>query len=201
MNNILFNPFRYIAGFKSLMLGIFILLTTAVVGFFSHTHFPDLISVKNGADFPLIYYVIQSLVNWLVISFILYLFAIFSSTSTIRIIDIFGTQALARAPYLIASIIGFSGALEKFGKYILWTTLKTGESTTISSGEVTVALFLIILSLLLSIWLVALMYNAFKVSANLKGTKSALLFIISFVLSMGITIFLNRILILKFFMP
>jgi hypothetical protein len=201
MNNILFNPFRYIAGIKSLALGLTILLTTAIIGFFSHTHFPDLISVKNGADFPLSYFVVQSLVNWIVISLILYLFAVFSSHSRIRIIDIFGTQALARAPYLIASIIGFSGTLEKFGNYVLWTALKTGVETTISSGEVTVAILMIIFSLLLTIWLVALMYNAFKVSANLKGTKSALLFIISFVLSMGITIFLNRILILKFFMP
>jgi len=195
MNNFLFNPFKYIAGIKSLALGIFILLSTSVIGFFSHTHFPGLISVKNGADFPFVYFVLQSLMIWLVISIVLYLMAIIASPSKVRIIDVFGTQALARFPYLFAAIIGFSGSMERFGKYIMWNALKTGEEIAISTSEVGIAIFLLILTLLLTIWMVALMYNAFKVSANLKGTKSALLFIAAFIIAMMATIFINKFLI------
>jgi hypothetical protein len=195
MNNILFNPFRYIAGFRSLALGLFILLSTACIGYFSHTHFPDLISIKTGADFPLFYFVLQSLSNWFVFSILLHLMAVFFSKLTIRVVDVFGTQSLARFPYLLASFIGFSGAMEKFGKFILWTTLKTGEETTITPVEVGIAISLMIIALLLTIWLVTLMYNAFKVSTNLKGTKSAMLFIVAFILSMVATIFLNKFLI------
>lgn len=198
MNNILFNPFKYIAGFKSLAMGVLIILATSVIGFLSHTYFPDLISVKNGADFPLIYFVVQSLMNWLVISIILYLAAIFASPSRIRLVDIFGTQALARSPFLIASLIGFSGTIEKFGKYVIWTALKTGEETTISSGEIGIAILLIIFTLLLTIWLVALTFNAFKVSANLKGIKLAVIFVAAFILAMIATFFINKFLIQKF---
>jgi hypothetical protein len=197
MNSILFNPFRYIAGFKSLTTGVLILLATALIGYFSHTHFPDMISVKTGPGYPLTYFVLQGISNWLVISIILYLMAIFASTSHVRLIDVFGTQALARFPYLAASFIGFSSSMEKFGKYILWTALKTGEETTITSFEVGIAITLLILSLLLTIWLVTLMYNAFKVSANIKGAKSVVLFIAAFILAMMATIFINKFLIQK----
>jgi hypothetical protein len=198
MNDTIFNPFKYIAGVKSLAAGVFILLTTAAIGFFSNTHFPDLISVKTVPDFPLTYFILQGFSNWLVISIILYLIAIFASPSRIRIVDIFGTQALARFPYLIASFIGFSDSLDKFGKYLLWNAFHTGEETIITTANIIIAVTLLIINLLLTIWLVTLMYNAFKVSANIKGSKSVLLFIVAFILSMLITIFINKLLIHNF---
>jgi hypothetical protein len=198
MNKTIFNPFKYVAGAKALILGILIILITAFIGFLSNTHFPDLISVKLCSDLPVSYFVLQSLSNWLIFSTILYLCAIIVSTSSIRAIDIFGTQALARFPYLIAAFIGFSDSITKFGKYTLWTYFKIGEPITLSTSSAVIAVSILILTLLLSIWLVVLMYNAFKVSSNLKGTKSIVLFIIVFIVTMIVTSYVTKYLIVNF---
>ena len=187
----LINPFYYIAGLKSLALGLAIIILSSTIGYISHTHFPSIISIKTSPDMPLWYFIIQNLINWLTISTFMYIAAILFSKSKVRIIDIYGTQALARYPYFPAAFIGFSEALELFGKYILWTTLKMGEPVEISNIEIMVAVTLIVFSLLLTIWLIALMFNAFKISANIKGSKLSIIFIIVLVISLIITEYLN----------
>lgn len=194
----LFNPFKFIAGSKSLVLGILIILATSCIGYFSNIHFPDLISIKPSPDFPIWYFIIQALSNWFVFSTILYLMALAASPSSVRIVDVFGTQAFARFPYLIVSFIGFSGSSNRFNKYMLSKATQSGEQINISTVDTVIAVSLIIISLLLLIWLVTLMYNAFKVSANLKGPKSIVLFIIAFIVSFFITNFISRYLITNF---
>jgi len=188
----LFNPFRYIAGVKSLVAGILVLLLTAITGYFSHTHFPDLISIKLSPAFPLWYFVAQVFTNWLIISIVLYVLALIFSSSSVRIIDIFGTQALARVPYFMAAFTGFFGAMHKFGQYILYTRFHQGEPVNLTSTDVVLAVSLMIVSLLLSIWTIILMYNAFRISANVKGGKAVALFITAFIISIVATLFLSR---------
>ncbi|GET22108.1 YIP1 family protein [Prolixibacter denitrificans] len=190
--NKFFNPFRYIAGGKSLLAGLLILFLTAVTGYFSHTHFPDLISIKLSPAFPLWYFVVQVFTNWLVISIVLYGLALIFSSSSVRIIDIFGTQALARFPYFLAAVTGFFSAMSKFGRYILYTRFHQGEPVDLTSTDVILVVFLMMLSLFLSIWTIILMYNAFRISANVKGGKAVALFITAFIISMVATLFLSR---------
>ena len=188
----IFNPFRQIAGGYSLAIGILIILLTSVISFYSHIHFPDIISVKTCQELPLHYFIIQNLINWLVVSIILYLISIFFSKSKIRLIDMFGTQALARFPYLFASFIGFSNAMDAFGNYIFYQLLNQGEPVTLSTTAIIVAIALIIITLFLTIWLIILMFNAFKVSTNLKGAKLILIFIISLIISIVISSLLTN---------
>lgn len=187
MKTILFNPFKYIAGVRSLIAGLFILLATSCVGFFSHTHFPNLISLfKVEATLPIGYFLLQSLSNWLVFSILLYLLAIVSSSSSIRIIDIFGTQALARLPFLIASFIGF-------------TKLPIGKEINLSSWEITATIAIQILAVLMVIWMIALMFNAFKVSSNLKGTKLVIVFIVAVIAGTIFTQLINHFVLFPYF--
>jgi len=185
--NKLINPFKYIAGWEALLAGLAVLFATAGVGYFSHIHFPDLISVKTINEIPFYVLLIQQGSNWLVISILLYIVAIIFSPSTVRGIDIFGTQALAKFPYLLAALCGFSGSVDKFGKYMLWSALQTGEPVEMSSGEMMLAVTLILITVVLTIWMVTLMFNAFKVSANLKGAKLTVSFIIAVIGSIIIT--------------
>lgn len=177
------NPFKYIAGGLSLFIGLAVLIATALIGYLSHTHFPDLISVKVGTNFPVWYYLIQSLINWFVFSLLLWLTAIIASKSSVRAIDIFGTQALARSPYLLASLTGFSKAPELYGKYMLWKNLQIGDPVEITTLTSVTAVIFIILTIILTVWMVTLMYNAFRVSSNLKGTKLNLIFVAVFIVS------------------
>ncbi len=191
----LINPFKYIAGGKSLILGILVLLATGVTGYFSHTHFPDLVSVKVGANFPILYFIIQSLANWFVFSLLLWLSAIIASKSSVRLVDVLGTQALARFPYFIAAFFSFSGALEQYGKYLIWKNLQVGEPIEITTSATVTAIIFMFLTIMLTVWMVTLMYNAFRVSTNLKGPKLYLIFIGVFIVAELITINLTNFLI------
>jgi len=192
MTKKLLNPFVYIAGGYSLLIGLLIIFCTSVIGFYSNIHFPDILSVKTGPDYPILYYILQSIANWLVISAILYLFAVVFSKSKIRSIDIFGTQALARFPYLIAALTGFSNTMDKFGRYILWQLLEQGDPVVMSAGAITIAIVLIVVTLFLTVWMVALMFNAYKIAANLKRGKLIITFITSLILAIVLSAFINN---------
>ncbi|RLD67029.1 MAG: hypothetical protein DRI95_05570 [Bacteroidetes bacterium] len=191
----LINPFRYIAGGYSLMIGIVILFFTALIGFLSNTHFPDIISVKTSSDFPFNYHIFQIFSNWIIVSFILYIISIIASNSKVRIIDIFGTQALARFPYLIVSFIGFSSSLNNLGKNLTRQFIQQGEPVELSVFTIVIAISLIFITLFLTVWLIVLMYNAFKISANLKGYKSILLFIAGLIISIFLSGLISNLLI------
>lgn len=195
MFNKLINPFRYIAGGQSLFIGLLFIIATSVTGYFSHTHFPDVISVKIGFEMPIMYFLFQGLINWIVLSTVFYVAAVIFSKSSIRIIDIYGTQAFARAPYLLAAFTGFSDSLNNFGKYILWTMLQQGESIHLSAFEIALAILILSITVLLTVWLISLMFNAFKVSSNIKGTKLILIFITGLIISIIITYYSTTILI------
>lgn len=197
MIKILINPYKYIAGLKSLILGIAIILVTSIIGYFSNTQFPDIISVKTCPDFSISYFILQGLLNWFVLSTMLYIASMIISKSKVRPIDIYGTQALARFPYLLASCIGFSSALNDFSKYLQWTLLKQGESIEVSSIQIVIAILILVSSLILTVWMITLMFNAFKVSANLKGNRLVFTFIIVMILSIVVTGYLNQNLTLK----
>lgn len=179
MIKLLINPFRYIAGYKSLTIGLVIIICTSVVSAFSHKHFPDIISVKTSQDYPIWFLLIENTFNWILFSTILYVLAISFSKSSVRFVDIFGTQALARLPYLLVSFVGFSGSLKVFNQHILWTVLKRGEPVDLSILDTTVAILLLVFTLSMTLWVVLLMYNAFKVSSNIKGGRLILLFVVS----------------------
>ncbi|WP_146192262.1 hypothetical protein [Marinilabilia rubra] len=188
--NKIFNPFHEIAGSKALFLGLLAMLATGLIGYFSHTHFPDIISIKYiPVSLPLWYYFIQQLVIWLIPSVIFYLLALLGASSSVRIIDVFGTQALARYPYVLASITGFSGSMKRFGEYIIEVAMEQNQEASISSFDLIMSILIIVASLLLVVWMVGLMYNAFRISANLKGARAVGLFIAGFAVSFLVSLF------------
>jgi hypothetical protein len=137
------------------------------------------------------------MLNWLVASTLFYLGSLLLSKSSVRMVDIYGTQALARFPYFFASFTGFSGGLNLFGKYLLWTFMKHGEPIEISTMEKFSAVSIIIISMGLTIWMVALMFNAFKISANLKGAKLILTFTTVMIISLVVLSYVSKLIILK----
>ena len=188
----LFNPFREIAGSKALFYGLLAMMVTGITGYFSHTHFPDIVSIKYIPEhLPLGYYFFQQLIIWLVPSIVFYLLAMIGASSSVRIIDVFGTQALARFPYVIAAVTGFSGSMKRFVDYITALVVEQNLQASLSSFDMVMAIVLIFISLLLAVWVVALMYNAFRISANLKGAKAIVLFMIGFVAAMVISLYLG----------
>ncbi len=166
----LYNPFNYIAGAKSLFIGIVILGVATFAGTFTNLHFDGVMDIHTGYKAPMWFYFAEVFASWLIVSALLYLSALIISKSKVRIIDVFGTQILAKAPLILASLISFI----PFFQFEIEPTLPKISTNLIIFG---------ILSLAIIVWVVILMYNAFSISANVKGTKAIVTFIISMVLA------------------
>jgi len=181
LNQWLFNPFRFVAGYKALLLGLAIILAGALVGSLSNTHFDGVLDIHTGMKTPLWYFIAEGLINWLCMVVPLFFFALFVSRSSFRAIDIIGTQALARWPHLITTLVMLPDANRRFGDYLMTKLNQGGPPAAVNPADAFIFVIAIIVTLLMIIWMVALMYRAYYVSCNIKGARAIGTFIVTLV--------------------
>lgn len=169
MKKWLFNPFTYVAGGKALAIGGAIMAAAAVIISFNNGHFDGTLDVHFGAPTTLLQAFFETLISWVCLIVALYALGRIVSESSVRLIDIAGTTALARWPMLVTSFLGFVPQ-PKIGS---GTSLNDLMKVALSPSVIIVAL----VTLPFIVWYIALLYNAFSVSANVKGGKAAAAFI------------------------
>ncbi len=174
MKKWLFDPFVYIAGGKALLLGSLAMALTAVIGYFSHSHCDGAIDLHFGARSPLWVYFGEQLINWLSITVIFFLSGKYFSISSPRLIDVAGTVALARWPMIFSVIIGFG---------VQMTPPRGATVQELMAAITPLTVVCSLLSLVFVIWMIALLYNAFAISCNFKGSRGIGLFITSLLLA------------------
>jgi hypothetical protein len=179
----LFNPFQFIAGSGTLLLGLIIMLVSAFLGSLSNTHFDGVLDVHIGKAAPLWFFLSEVLIDWLCISVVLLIAALFVSRSSFRVVDIFGTQALARAPYLLSALALLPKGFGRFAEYLLSKAMQQMPTTTIESTDILFFVIGAVVSILMIIWMVVLMYRAYAVSCNTKGGKAIGSFIASLIIA------------------
>lgn len=154
----LFNPFIYIAGFKSLLIGIAMMAISAWVGFLNNSHFDGVLDMHRAMAAQFHIFLLEVVIDWVSISLVLFVLGVILSKSKIRLVDVFGTQALARWPMIPAVIL-----------MVFIPDVKDMDLSDIQSmnGLIVPAMVM----LLFIIWFIALMFNAYKISCNLEGAK------------------------------
>jgi hypothetical protein len=177
----LFNPFRFIAGFKALLLGLAIILISSFIGSLSSMHFDGVLDFHIGLKAPLWFFLVEGLIDWICLAVPLLFFGLIVSRSSFRMIDVLGTQALARWPYLIAALAMLPDANRRVLEYIMSKVTQTAPAATINSADVFIFGFAMILVILTAIWMVALMYRAYTVSCNIKGASVVVTFIVGII--------------------
>jgi hypothetical protein len=175
INQWIFNPFIYVAGWSSLGIGLIIIFLTAMISYFSGTHI-EVISIGFGDKAPLWFFIFETLFAWIVLCITLYIAGRIVSKTSFRIIDLIGTQALARLPLLAGSLLGFPELSQSVTKYLLWKTVRIGEENIASHLEIVLYVFILIVLIMVIIWTITLMYNAYKVCCNLKGPSAGISF-------------------------
>jgi hypothetical protein len=179
----LFNPFRFMAGFKALLLGLTIILISGLAGSFSNTHFDGVLDVHTGRSAPIWFFLVEGLIDWICLAVPLLFFGLIVSRSSFRVIDVLGTQALARWPYLIAALAMLPNANRRVLEYIMSKVTQAAPAVTLNSADVFIFGFAMILLLIMTIWMVALMYRAYTVSCNIKGAGAIVTFIVSLIVA------------------
>lgn len=167
----LYNPFMYIAGIQSLLLGSIGVLLLSFLSYISGTHYLGLVVPVFAKDNIFAYYLSEHLIHWLVLSMLFFASGTIFSKSRIRFIDVMGTQALALLPLILLPILRLLPPFESFYIYSLSTVI------------------LYVLHAATVIWSIALMYNAYKVTCNVRGTKFTISFITVIFITEIFTIF------------
>jgi hypothetical protein len=195
LSQYLFNPFRIVAGYKALFLGLGFITTTSLIASVGGIHFDGVLDVHMYKPGPMGLFLTESLINWLCMVLFLFFSALIVSRSQWRFIDIAGTQALSRWPTLITALVMLPKANRRFGEYLMSKLGQNSVVTTINSTDAIIFFVAAIIAVLMIIWMVALMYKAYTVSCNVKGAKAIVTFIISLLLAEVV----SKVLIITFF--
>ncbi len=194
----LINPFEVIAGGRALMFGALIITVTALFSFLFNTHHAGIIDIKYGqSEIGLASFLLYGLVNVVVISVLLFLSGALLSKSSIRFVDVVGTQALARFPMIVTPFLNIGNPMERLSQYLLKNFLGQGEDVAISFPEWVYIIFGFLVMVLVIVWAITLMYNAYSVSCNLRGTRALVSFIVVLVLAEIASLILNIVLVTK----
>jgi len=167
------NPFNRIAGLQAFLLGLLFVLMMGIVGTFSRVCFDGVFDMHltHQMTFDRSFLLLAIDVSSLV--FVMWITGLIISKS-FRFLDILGTMTLAKAPFIILALTGF------FTKSIdLKEILPTPHLNSALISLIVIAL----LSIPVLIWTITLMYNALKISCDVKGTKLNISFIIALIVS------------------
>ncbi len=197
-----YNPFVYVAGTHALWAGLLIIILTSLIGHASGVYFPGVLDGKIGWEggFPM--HLGLSLIAWLCMVVVFYPMALMLSPTKARLADIAGTQALARAPMLLSALAGFPRVLDKVIASIMYRFVDQIEAYAevevkdwadpgpISSWEIFLAVLITLIFILATVWMVALMFHAYRVSSNLKRTRAGVSFTIGLLIAQGLSTFI-----------
>lgn len=175
IKQVLFNPFRKIAGFKALILGIAIMTLSAVIAYFSHCHFDGIIDVHIWVEKSIALYFIEFLIDWGAVVILFYLAGKMLSHAHFRFLDIAGTAALARFPCFFVALIAFGIPEMKPADFQNLQTVPLKKLIELIAAGLLTVVFII--------WVIALLYQAFKISCNLKGRRAVWGFIVALLIA------------------
>ena len=174
----LFNPFYYVAGAKALVIGLLALLPTGILGFLGGSRFDGILDFHLGLPPLSIWgHVAENILSWALLSMLLFIAGKIVSKSRPRLIDVFGTQALARFPYLLVSLVALMPGANHFTRALL----EGHASWNQFSADMAAFLFIVCFGLVMLVWMVLLMYRAFAVSCNVSGAVGVTVFVVTLV--------------------
>lgn len=175
---LVFKPFVYVAGVQSLLLGLAVILLAGFVGYFSHSHFDGVLDTHTGVRLSLWVMLSEGFIDWICLSVVLLVFGRMFSQTKFRTIDLFGTQALARWPSLCVALLTLTSGYQRF-IHALNEQLTKGGGKFDFTGPDAAIFFVVILAMLpFLVWMVALMYQSYSISCNIKGGKAIATFIV-----------------------
>ena len=172
--NLLWNPFTRIAGGQAFLLGITIVILSAVIGKFGNLLFDGAIDAHySDESFTFAKGLCVSVIDVISLFGVMTIGA-FILTKNFRVVDILGTMTLARTPFLLLAVLSLFVKQPEYGEIIKNPTI-----------ILTYPMFLVfaLLSIPVLVWVIALMFNAFKVSTGTNGGKMIAVFVFALLIA------------------
>ena len=167
-----FNPFVRVGGEQALVIGLGVIVGSGLAAAAAGVHFSALLNFRSGFGVPLWVPVVEGLVNWFAISVILGVVSLFAAPRTVRLVDIAGTQALARTPLLFAALAHLPAPVRESNAALVAAA---------AEGRLVIptvpSLIAGLLGVVCVVWMVQLMWKAFAVSCNQRGGRAVAIFV------------------------
>ena len=173
----LFRPFHYIAGAQSLIIGLGAVLAAGWLISFSNTHFDGVLDFHTGMPNVFPGFLLEGLLAWLSLAVVLFILGKLFTKSRFRAIDLFGTQALARWPTLIIAALALLPQYRRGLALMMSFAMNPGGGWQGSPVDALALGLIMLLQIAALVWMVALMYQSYRICTNLRGAKIALSFI------------------------
>lgn len=168
----LFNPFVRIGGWASLAAGLAGIVAAGLVAAAAELRFDGLLDMSPMGNVPTYLPIVEGLINWIAIVAVSALIArFFGGGSNVRLLDVAGTLALARAPLLLAaSICTVPWIRDSLDSDVI---LQSRDLISLVPGM----LIGVLAILACFAWSIVLMWKAFSITADMKGLRGAAFYI------------------------
>ena len=161
------NPFIRIAGGQALIWGFLGLIVSTLLCWISGYHYHGLRHFGPAPNPAWWCYLAEHLIVWLIPALLFYLGGLFLSHSRIRVIDVLGTVLFAQLPLLGMNLISLLPAMRMMSQM----NMNMSPEEMLAQPYFILAMILTLLGLPFLILTLIWMFNALKVSCNLKQWK------------------------------
>jgi len=179
----LFNPFVYVAGAKSLLIGVVVILVAGFISSFNDTRLGGTLDLRPGQVVPLWFSLSRGIVGWLSLALVLFIFGKLISKTSFRTVDILGTQALAHWPMLLIGLAGLFPPSRHILEYSKSGVVDPDVLLSIGVGKVILGSLTLLSMLPATCLMIALMYKSYAVSCNVRGGKAIATFIVGLIVA------------------
>jgi len=194
-----YNPHEKIGGYNALYAGLVVILISAAIGSWLNVHLNGNLQVALMPERGFWFTLAEHIAPWLVYSSLFFILGVVLSKSKIRFVDVAGSFALARVPFVLIVLTGiFAGREETMSKLFQAAIQNPGQGlggVALSGGEIVFLIAYMAIILALFIWFIALIYHGYRISCNLSGTK----LIVSFIAGIIVAEVLSQTLIQKIY--
>lgn len=159
------NPFIRIAGMKALIWGLAGMLISTGMSWVSGYHYHGLLHFGPAPNPAWWCYLAEHLIVWLIPVILFYLGGVFFTRSRIRMIDVLGTVLFAQLPLLGMNVINMLPAMKVMNQMDVSVPIEE----LMRQPDFIMAMILSLVGLPFLILTLVWMFNAVKVSCNLKG--------------------------------
>ena len=179
MKTLLFNPFKKYTEKQLILIGIVFTVLGSLSAYWFNVRYDGVLDLHFATNVAIETPFIENAVNIVLLSFTLYMLGIYINKKT-RIADVLSTVLLARLPFYLLTLINISSKISNIERKVITSN---PYDIRFAPSEIVYLLVLSILILVFIVWHIALLYNGFKVAANLKTTNQKILFAVTILIT------------------